>query len=177
MLHVLDPEVIGDLVQSGPVMRRVRRIAHPDVVQDRAVPRVVEDGRGQFGPGLAPRQLVEQRAQAGLVEPDAEVIQPGQPPGGLLIGDQRGEQRPGLVGDLAGRGPQVAAEQGELVAAIGLQLLKLIESGRQPGQPAAGAQLLPLGELGSRRTQQPVQLLGRQLRAVARQSVLDRRSL
>ena len=70
-------------------MGRVGRVADPDLVQDRGVPGVLERRRGQVRPGLPAGQLVQQRAQAQLVEVAAQLVQPRQLPGRVLVGGQR----------------------------------------------------------------------------------------
>jgi hypothetical protein len=80
VLHIADPEVTSDLVQRGAVVGSVTGIADPDLIQDRRVPGKVESGRGEVRPGLPAGQLIQQRAEAGLGKPAAQLIKPGQFP-------------------------------------------------------------------------------------------------
>ena len=108
---------------------------------------MVEGGRGEIRSCLAAGQLVEQRAEADLVEPTAELVQAGQFPRGVLVGGQRGEPvfQP-VVGERKA-GTQLC----QLLLAVLLQGLQVLQAGRQPGRTAAaglaGAEFLPLGEL------------------------------
>ena len=89
VLHVPVPEVVGDLVQRAAALGRVPRVADPDLVQDRGVPGVVEGGRGQVAVCLPAGQLVQQRAHPHPVEPQRQLVQPGQLPRRVLVRGQR----------------------------------------------------------------------------------------
>ncbi len=158
VLDVAGPEVAGDLVQGIAAMRRVPGIANPDLVQDRGVPGLVERGRGEVGRGLAAGQLVQELAEAQLVERAAELIEPGQLPGGFLVGRELGKQRPGVLGQ-----PYVVPQHGQLPLGLGYHARQLGETRREPRRAAVGGQFLPVGELGGSVVQRRGQLFAGRL--------------
>src|ERR1700756_1369650 len=105
VLGVVAAEVAGEFVEGAAdvgagLFGRVVGGADPDLVEDRPVPRPVEGGddevvaaraRRRRRPGLAGERgdLVEQRAEAELGETARELVEPGQPPRGLLVVSQR----------------------------------------------------------------------------------------
>ena len=142
VLHVPVPEVTGDLIQRRAAVRGVTRVADPHPVQDGRVPRVVEHGHSQSGPGLPAGQFIQQLAEAQLGETRPELIQPGQLPRGVLVRGQLGELSRGVLGQR-----DVATQQAELGGAVRAEFGQLRIAVRQPGQAGAGAQLAPLGQL------------------------------
>ncbi len=84
---------------------------------------MVEGGDGHVRVRLATGQLVQQRAEADVIEPDAELIEPRQLPCRVLVRGQGREQRLGLV-----RNPDVGAQRGELPLALRAETLQLAET-------------------------------------------------
>ena len=87
------------------------------------------------GAGLAAGQLVQQRAQAQLVEVAAQLVQPRQLPGRVLVGGQRREPR--RRGRRAAGGSARISVRAPL--AVGPAGRQLVQARRQPRQAVVGA--------------------------------------
>ena len=165
VLHVPVPEVVGDLVQRVAALGRVARVTDPDLIQDRGVPGVVEGGRGQVAARLPAGQLVQQRAQPHPVEPQCQLVQPGQLPRRVLVRSQRPDHPldralpvPGTAG--LGQRRDERAQRGQLAFGLREQAGQPGVARGQPGRAGlALAEFLPLCQLAGGRVEGSMQVL------------------